>query len=58
MIDKIVKNNDFEKSGAETEKYGSIEELKFPQEHETVGLIILDDLKKKKHERSTTSSYV
>ena len=43
----IVNNKDFEKSDTEIETYESIEELKFPQEYEDGGIIILDDLNEK-----------
>ena len=45
--DEIVKNEDFEKSDTEIETYESIEEIKFPQEYEDGGIIILDDLNEK-----------
>ena len=48
VIEEIVKNKDFEKTDTETKTYESIEELKFPQEYQDDGIIILDDLKKKK----------
>ena len=48
VIDGLVNNKDFEKSDTETETYESIEELKLPQEYDDGGIIILDDLKKKK----------
>ena len=44
VIEEIVNNKDFEKSNTEIETTESIEELKFPQEHEDGGIIILDDL--------------
>ena len=44
IIEEIVNNKDFEKSNTEIEAYESIEELKFPQEYEDAGIIILDDL--------------
>ena len=47
VIEEIVKNKDFEKSDTELETYESIEELKFPQEYEDGGIIILDDLNEK-----------
>ena len=47
VIDEIVNNKDFEKSVTEIETYESIEELKFPQEYENNGIIILDDLSEK-----------
>ena len=48
VIEEIVNNKDFEKSDIEIETYESIEELKFPQEYEDGGNIILDDLNEKK----------
>ena len=47
VIDEIVINKDFEKSDTEIETYESIELLKFPQEYEDGGIIILDDLNEK-----------
>ena len=47
VIEEIVNNEDFEKSNTETEAYESIEELKYPQEYEDGGIVILDDLKEK-----------
>ena len=47
IIDEIDKNKDFEKSDTELETYESIEELKFPQENDDGGIIILDDLNEK-----------
>ena len=47
VIEEIVNNKDFEKSGTETETYESIEELKFPQDYDDGGIIILDDLNEK-----------
>ena len=43
VVEEIVNNKDFEKSDTEIETYKSIEELKFPQEHDDGGIIILDD---------------
>ena len=43
VLDEIVDNKDFQKSDTEIETYESIEELKFPQEDEDGGIIILDD---------------
>ena len=48
VIEEIVNNKDFEKSDTEIETYGSIEELKFHQDYDDVGIIILDDLNEKK----------
>ena len=47
VIGQIVNNKDFEKSNTEIETYESIEELKFPQEYNDGGVIILDDLNEK-----------
>ena len=47
MIEEIVNNKDFEKSDIEIETNESIEELKFPQEYDDGGIIILDDLNEK-----------
>ena len=44
VIEEIVNNKEFEKSDTEIGTYESIEELKFPQEYEDGGIIILDDL--------------
>ena len=44
---EIVNNKDFQKSYGEIETYESLEELKFPQEYEDGGVIILDDLNEK-----------
>ena len=44
VIDEIVNNRDFEKSDSEKQTYESIEELKFPQEYEDGGNIIVDEL--------------
>ena len=40
----MVNDNDREKSDTEKETYESVEELKYPQEYEHGGIIILDDL--------------
>ena len=48
VIDELVNNKDFEKSDTEIETYESIEELKFPQEYDDGGIIVLDDLNEKK----------
>ena len=48
VIEEIVNNKDFEKSNTEIETYESIEDLKFPQEHESNSIIILDDINQKK----------
>ena len=47
VIEEIINNKDFEKSHTEIETYESIEELKFPQEYDDGGIIILDDLNEK-----------
>ena len=48
VIGEIVNNKDFEKSDTEIETYESIEELKFPQEYDDAGgIIIQDDLNEK-----------
>ena len=44
VIDEMVYNKVFEKSDTEVETYDSIEELKYPQEYDDGGIIILDDL--------------
>ena len=46
VIEEIVNNKDFEKSDTEIETYESIE-LKFPEEINDGGIIILDDLNEK-----------
>ena len=47
VIEEIVNNKDFGKPKTEIETYESIEELKFPQEYDDGGFIILDDLNEK-----------
>ena len=47
VIDELVNIKDFEKPNTEIETYESIEELKFPQEYDDGGFIILDDLNEK-----------
>ena len=47
VIEEIVNNKDFEKSDTEIETYESIEQLKYTQEYEDGGIIILDDLNEK-----------
>ena len=47
VVEEIVNNKDFEKSDTEIETYESIDELKFPQEYDDGGIIILDDLNEK-----------
>ena len=44
VIEEIINNKDFEKSDTEIETYELIEELKYQQEYEDGGIIILDDL--------------
>ena len=48
VFEEIVNNKDFEKSDVEIETYESREELKFPQEYDDGGIIILEDLNEKK----------
>ena len=43
VFDEIVNDKDFEKSDNERETYECIEEVKYPQEYEDGGVIILDD---------------
>ena len=47
VIEELVNNKDFENSDTEIENYESIEELKFPQEYNDGGIILLDDLNEK-----------
>ena len=47
VIDDIINNKDFEKSVTEKETYEIIEELKFPQEYDDGGIIIVNDLNEK-----------
>ena len=47
VIDEVVNNKDFEKSDTEIETYENIEELKYPQDYEDGGIIILDNLNEK-----------
>ena len=47
VIEEIVNNKDFQKSDTEIETFHNIEELKFPQEFNDGGIIILDDLNEK-----------
>ena len=47
LIEEIVIIKDFQKSNTEIQNYESIEELKFPQEYNDGGVIILDDLNEK-----------
>ena len=50
VIDEIVNDKDFQKSGTEIETYETIEEIKFPQEYGDGGIIILYDINKKKND--------
>ena len=56
VIDEIYNNKDFEKSNTERKTYESIEEIKFPQEDENGGIIILDDLNEKNELSYSTSN--
>ena len=47
VIDEKVDKKDFQKSDTKRETYESIEELKFNQEYEDGGIIVLDDLNEK-----------
>ena len=47
VIEEIVNIKDVEKSDTEIQTYESIEEVKFPQEYESISNFILDDLKQK-----------
>ena len=47
VIDDVINSKDFQKSDIEIETYESIEELKYPQEYDDGGIIILDDLNEK-----------
>ena len=47
MIEEVINNKDFEKSDIEIETFDNIEQLKYPQEYEDEGIIILDDLNEK-----------
>ena len=47
VIDDVINHEDFAKSDFEIESYDSMEELKYPQEYENYGIIILDDLGEK-----------
>ena len=44
VIDELVSYDEIKKSDTEIETYGSIEELKYPQEYENGGKNILDDI--------------
>ena len=43
VIEEIVNDEDIDKSETEMETYESMEELKYRQEYEDGGIIILDD---------------
>ena len=47
VVGEVINHEDFEKSDTEIQTYDNIEELKFPQEYEDGGIIILDDLNEK-----------
>ena len=47
VIEEIVTNKDFRKTQTERETYEKIEELRFPQEYDDGGIIILEDLTEK-----------
>ena len=47
VIEEVFNNKAFEKSDTEIETYESIQQLKFPQEFDDGGIIILDDLNEK-----------
>ena len=47
VIEEIVNNKDFEIPDTEIETYDNIEELKFPQEYNDGGIVILEDLNEK-----------
>ena len=46
-IEEVIKIKDFEKSDCELETFVNTDELKFPQEYDDGGIIILDDLNEK-----------
>ena len=48
LIDEIVNDKEFNKSETEIETNESTKELKFPQEYDEGGIIILDGLNEKK----------
>ena len=54
VIEERVNNKDSKRT--DTETYESIEELKFPQDYEDGGTIILDDLNEKEERYSNTSN--
>ena len=47
VIEELVNNKDFERSGTDIETVDNIEELKFPEDYENNSIIILDDLNQK-----------
>ena len=47
VIAETIDNKDVEKPDTEIETYQSIEELKYPQEFEDWGIILLDNLKER-----------
>ena len=47
VIGEIINNDEFEESDVETETFESIEDLKYPQDNNGWGIIILDDLNEK-----------
>ena len=47
VIEEIVNNKDFEKSDTAVETYESTEEIKYPQQNDDAGIIILEDLNEK-----------
>ena len=47
VIEELINDKDFEKSDTEIEGYESIKVLKYPQDYEVGGIIILDDLNEK-----------
>ena len=47
VIEELVNSEYFQKSDTEIENYKSIEEMKYPQQHEKNSIIILDDLNEK-----------
>ena len=48
VIKEIFNNKDSEESDIEIETYESTDDLKFPQEYDAGGIIILDHLNEKK----------
>ena len=47
VIEEIVNNKDFQISNTQIETFDNIEELRYPQEYDDGGIIILDDLNEK-----------